>query len=43
MTIRLNRREVSAGILAAAAGIAPRMARAAEGQNDRPHVRRLRL
>src|SRR5580693_8657027 len=31
MTIRLNRREVSAGILAAAAGIAPRMARAAEG------------
>ena len=32
MTIRLNRREVSAGILAAAAGIAPRMASAAEGK-----------
>jgi ABC-type sugar transport system substrate-binding protein len=31
MTIRLNRREVSAGIFVAAAGIAPRMARAAEG------------
>jgi ABC-type sugar transport system substrate-binding protein len=31
MTIRLNRREVSAGILAAATGIAPHRTRAAEG------------
>ena len=29
---QIERREVSAGILAAAAGIAPRMARAAEGE-----------
>jgi ABC-type sugar transport system substrate-binding protein len=31
MTMRLNRREFSAGVLAAAAGIAPYVARAAEG------------
>ena len=31
MTVRLNRREVSAGILGAAAGIAPHWTRAAEG------------